>query len=90
VTDVVVLAVAVALLLFVFYWSGRYGNRRRGEGTSLRRGPRSHTTSNGRPKKSYATRDAAAARAQALTKRDGVPMSVYQCDTCSKWHVGHA
>ncbi|HEY5265494.1 MAG TPA: hypothetical protein VIJ40_01645 [Acidimicrobiales bacterium] len=88
-TDVVVLLAAVALLFFIFYWSGRYGSRSRGSGTSLRRGPRSHTTSRGRPKMAYATRDEAAARARVLTKRDGAPMNVYQCGTCAKWHVGH-
>jgi len=89
VTDVVVLVAAVAMLLFVFYWSGRYGSRGRSTGTSLRRGPNSHTTSRGRPKMAYTTRGEAVARAQLLTKRDGASMSVYQCGTCSKWHVGH-
>jgi hypothetical protein len=87
--DIVVLLAAVALLCFVFYLSGRYGSRNRGAGTSLRRGPRSHTTRNGRPKKAYATRGEADAQARLLTKRDGAPMNVYQCDSCAKWHVGH-
>lgn len=87
--DIVVLTAAVALLLFVFYWSGRYGSRGRDAGTSLRRGPRSHTTMTGRPKKAYATRDEADAQARLLTKRDGAPMNAYQCGTCAKWHVGH-
>ena len=87
--DIVVLLVAVALLLSVLHWSGRYGSRGRGAGTSLRRGPRSHTTSRGQPKRAYTTRDEAVARARLITKRDGTPMSVYQCGVCAKWHVGH-
>lgn len=87
--DVVVLFVAVGLLVLVLYWSGRYGDRGRGAGTSLRRGPRAHTTLRGRPKMGYATRDEAEARARLLTRRDGAPMSVYRCGTCTKWHVGH-
>jgi len=89
VTTVAVLLVAVALIGVVLYWSSRYGVRGRSAGTSLRRGPGAHTTLTGRPKISYATRDEAAARARFLTKRDGAPMSVYQCTTCTKWHVGH-
>ena len=84
-----VLIAAVALLGLVLSWSSRYGGRGRGVGTSLRRGPRAHTALNGRPKKGYAKRDEAEARARLLTKRDGAPMSVYQCGTCAKWHVGH-
>jgi hypothetical protein len=86
---IAVLIVAVALLVLVLYWSGRYGDRGRGAGTSLRRGPSAHTTSRGQPKKAYATRDEARAGARLLTKRDGAPMSVYRCATCAKWHVGH-
>ena len=88
-STVVVLLVAVALIAFVLYWSSRYGVRGRGAGTSLQRGPGAHTTSIGRPKISYATRDEAAASARLLMARDGVPMSVYRCGTCAKWHVGH-
>ena len=87
-TTLAVLVVAVGAVAFVFYWSGRYGGRHRG-GTSLRRGPRSHTGARGRPKVGYATRDEALAHARRLS-RDGSPMSVYQCDTCARWHVGHA
>ena len=87
--SIIVLFAAVALLYFVFRWSGRYGGRGRGRGTSLRRGPRSHTTSRGRPKMAYQTRAEAEARARQLVKRDGARMSVYQCDSCAKWHVGH-
>lgn len=86
---VAVLLVAVALIGLVLYWSSRYGVRGRSTGTSLRRGPGAHTTLTGRPKISYSTRDEAAACARLLTKRDGAPMSVYQCGTCTKWHVGH-
>ena len=88
-STVVVLLAAVALIGFVLYWSSRYGVRGRNAGTSLRRGPSTHTTSTGRPKISYATRDEAAASARLLTARDSTPMSVYQCGTCAKWHVGH-
>ena len=86
---IVVLLFAVALLVLVFYWSGRYGGRARYGGTSLRREPRAHTTSRGRPKIAYAKRDEAEARAHLLSRRDGAPMNVYKCDTCAKWHVGH-
>ncbi len=84
-----VLVAVVAVVVFVFYWSGRYGDKNRNAGTSLRRGPRAHTTRSGRPKKAYANRDEASAHAELLTRRNGAPMSVYQCDTCAKWHVGH-
>jgi hypothetical protein len=89
VSTVAVLLVAIALIGVVLYWSSRYGVRGRSAGTSLRRGPSAHTTLTGRPKIAYATRDEATARARLLTKRDGTPMSVYQCGTCTKWHVGH-
>ena len=84
-----VLVIAVALVVFVLRWSSRHGDRRRGSGTSLRRGASAHTTSRGQPKKAYTTREAAMARAQVLTRRDGAAMGVYQCPTCGKWHVGH-
>jgi hypothetical protein len=84
-----VLIAAVGLIALVLYWSSRYGVRGRSTGTSLRRGPGAHTTLTGRPKVAYATRDEAAASAQLLASRDGVPMSVYRCGTCAKWHVGH-
>jgi hypothetical protein len=83
------LIVAVALLILVFYWSSRYGGRGRRTGTSLRRGPRAHTTFDGHPKIGYVRRDEAEAQARKLMNRDGAPMSVYQCATCAKWHVGH-
>ncbi len=85
-----VLIIAVTLLILVLFWSGRYGGKNRTSGTSLHRSPRAHITSKGRAKKGYAKREDAESRAQFLKKRDGVPMSVYRCDTCSKWHVGHA
>jgi len=88
-TNIVVLLVAVAMVAFVLYWSGRYGGRGRTGGTSLRRSPRAHVTSRGQPKKGYAKREDAQARARLLTKRDGAPMNVYRCDTCAQWHVGH-
>jgi hypothetical protein len=88
VTSVAVLTVAVAAVALVFYWSGRYGGRHRG-GTSLKRGPRTHIDANGRAKVAYATRDDALAQARRMG-RDGSSMTVYQCDTCARWHVGHA
>ena len=88
-TTVTALLVAVALLILVFYWSGRYGGRGRTGGTSLQRGPRAHTTSRGRPKMAYAKREEAEVRARQLTVRDGALMNAYRCDTCAKWHVGH-
>jgi hypothetical protein len=84
-----VLVLALALMGLVFYWSGRYGGRERSAETSLRRGPRAHTTSKGRPKIAYATREEAEARARSMRKRDGASMSVYQCGTSAKWRVGH-
>ena len=88
-TTWLVLIVAGGALAFVWYWSGRYGGRGV-KGTSLRRTPRSHVGANGRAKVSYATREEAQAHARRLRRRDGAPMSVYQCDTCARWHVGHA
>jgi hypothetical protein len=85
----VVLVAVVAVLVFVFYWSGRYGDAKRSSGTSLHRGASAHTTRNGRAKKAYASREDAQAQARAMTKRDGVTMSAYKCGTCDKWHLGH-
>lgn len=84
-----VLVVVAAVLIFVFYWSGRYGDKNRNKGTSLHRGASAHTTKTGRPKKAYATREDAQAEARHLSTRDGSPMSAYKCGTCDKWHVGH-
>jgi hypothetical protein len=84
-----VLVAVVAVLAFVFYWSGRYGDPKRSSGTSLHRGVSAHRTRNGRPKKSYASRDEAQAQARLMTKRDGATISAYKCGTCDKWHVGH-
>lgn len=86
---VVVLIVVVAVLAFVFYWSGRYGDTKRSSGTSLHRGASAHTTRNGRPKKGYANRNEAEAQARTMTRKDGATMSAYKCGTCDKWHVGH-
>ena len=86
---VVVLVVVAAVLIFVFYWSGRHGDPNRSKGTSLHRGASAHTTRNGRAKKGYASRDEAQAQARSLTKTNGAPMSAYKCGTCDKWHVGH-
>ena len=86
-TDVVVLAAVVAVLTFVLYWSGRYGDRNRNKGTSLRRGRSAHTTATGQAKKAYATRHDAEVAAQSDSR--GGSMSAYRCDTCGKWHVGH-
>jgi hypothetical protein len=86
---VVVLIAVVGVLVFVFYWSGRYGDTKRNSGTSLKRGASAHTTRNGRPKKAYASRDEALAQAHRMTDRDGSPMSAYKCGTCDKWHIGH-
>ena len=88
-STVIVLIVAVVLIGFILYWSSRHGVRRSSGGTSLRRGPNAHTTSTGRTKVSYATRDDALSHARQLTGRDGQRMNVYQCATCAKWHVGH-
>ena len=86
---VVVLIAVVAVLAFVFYWSGRHGDPKRNTGTSLHRGSSAHTTKNGRPKKGYATRERAEAQALVMANRDGSPLSAYRCATCDKWHVGH-
>ena len=83
------LLVAVAVVVLVLSLSSRSGGRGRTSATSLKRGPRSHTTSRGRPKVAYETRADAQAHAHLLTLRDGAPMNVYQCDTCAKWHAGH-
>ncbi len=88
-TDVVVLVAAAAVVVFVFYWSGRYGDRNRSKGTSLRRGPSAHTTATGQAKKAYATRHEAEVAAQSPTKHGGSSMSVYRCGSCGKWHLGH-
>jgi hypothetical protein len=84
-----VLVAVVGVLVFVFYWSGRYGDPKRSSGTSLQRGASAHTTRNGRSKKAYASRDEAQAQARTMTKRDGATLSAYKCGTCDKWHIGH-
>jgi hypothetical protein len=84
----VVLVIAVVAVIAVFYWSGRFGDRRRGSGTSLRRGPHAHTTSRGQAKKAFASRDDALSSAQSMSKRGGDQLSAYRCDTCGKWHLG--
>ncbi|MGC2486176.1 MAG: hypothetical protein WA359_08035 [Acidimicrobiales bacterium] len=78
----IVLVAAVAVAAAVFHWSGRFGDRDRNSGTSLRRSPRSHTTAKGQAKKGYDTREEAVARA-------GDGLSAYKCDSCGKWHLGH-
>lgn len=88
-STLLVLVAAIVLLGLVFFWSGRFGGKGRIGGTSLRRGPRAHTLSNGQPKKSFANKTDAESRSRILQSRDGSPMSVYQCDTCAKWHIGH-
>ena len=88
-TTVVVLVGALAVLAFVFYWSGRYGDPKRSSGTSLDRGASAHTTRNGRPKKSYASREEAQAHARSASQRTHGSMSAYKCGTCDKWHIGH-
>ena len=85
----VVLLGAVALIGVVLSWAGRFGGGSRGTGTSLRRGPSSHTTSRGRAKVGYAKRADADQQARRLMERDGVAKNVYRCSTCDKWHVGH-
>jgi hypothetical protein len=85
---VVLLVAVVAVLGFVFYWSGRHGDPNRNRGTSLKRGASAHTTRNGRPKKSYASREEAERQARSSSARDGT-MSAYKCGTCGKWHIGH-
>lgn len=84
-----ILVAVVAVLIFVFYWSGRYGDTKRSSGTSLQRGASAHTTKTGRPKKAYATREDAEAQARRSSTREGTHMSAYKCGTCDKWHVGH-
>lgn len=88
-TDVVVLAAVVAVVAFVFYWSGRYGDRNRSRGTSLRRGANAHTTARGHAKKAYPTRHDAEVGAQSTSARGGAGLSAYRCGTCGQWHVGH-
>lgn len=83
-----VLLGALALIFLVFRWSGRHGDRNRGSGTSLRRGPNAHTTKFGQPKVAYGTRDEAIEHARAMTAREGAPLSAYRCATCAKWHLG--
>jgi hypothetical protein len=84
-----VLVAVAAVLAFVFYWSGRYGDPKRSSGTSLDRGASAHTTRNGRAKKSYASRDEAQDQARKMSQRSTGSMSAYKCGTCDKWHIGH-
>jgi hypothetical protein len=85
----VVLVIAMVAVAFVLYWSGRFGDRRRSSGTSLRRGSHAHTTSRGQAKKGFASREDAMASARSMSKRGADQLSAYRCDTCGKWHLGH-
>ncbi|NNN01488.1 MAG: hypothetical protein HKL86_06630 [Acidimicrobiaceae bacterium] len=84
-----ILLIAVGVIFAVFYFSGRYGGRKRIGTTSLRRRPHSHVTANGRAKIAYPSREDAQVQARKMEVRDGVQMGVYRCDTCAKWHIGH-
>ncbi|HEY7931215.1 MAG TPA: hypothetical protein VIC81_03020, partial [Acidimicrobiales bacterium] len=81
---------ALAVIVVVLVFSSRRGGRGRERTVSLRRGPRAHTTRDGRAKVGYATRSDALSQARQLARRDDVPMGVYQCPTCRQWHVGHS
>jgi hypothetical protein len=78
----IVLVIAVVLAVAVFQFSGKFGDRDRNSGTSLRRGPHAHTTARGQAKKGYDTRDQALGHA-------GDGLTPYKCDSCGKWHLGH-
>ena len=84
-----VLVFALVLVGIVLYWSSHFGGRGV-KGVSLKRSANAHTTARGTPKRGFETRTAAEAEAQKLAQRNGVPMNVYQCSTCSKWHLGHS
>ena len=87
--DWLIVLVAAGAVVAVMRTSSRLGGRHRVGDVSLRRGPRAHTTSRGRPKVAFASRDDALAKARADSPRQGSRLSAYQCDECGKWHLGH-
>ena len=85
----VLLAAIAALVLWVWWFSGKYGGRHRG-GRSIRRGANSHFTVDGHAKKGYASREGALAEVARIHHKDEADMGAYQCAQCKSWHVGHA
>jgi hypothetical protein len=86
----IVAIVILALIALAIYWLTRTSEAKRTGGTSLRRTASSHINANGRPKRGYATLDAAqdAARKQSASTKES--MSAYKCATCKLFHIGHA
>jgi hypothetical protein len=86
----IVAIVILALIALAIYWLTRTSEAKRSSGTSLRRTASSHINANGRPKRGYATMDAAqdAARKQSVATKES--MSAYKCSTCKLFHIGHA
>jgi len=81
----VLVLVALAIVFVVWMlWSDRPS------GTTIQRGAASHVNADGSAKKGYASQAEAQAQAERLHEKDGATMSVYQCGSCPKWHVGHA
>jgi hypothetical protein len=82
--------IILALIALAIYWLTRTSEAKRTGGTSLRRIAGSHINANGRPKRGYASMDAArdAAKKQSLSTNES--MSAYQCTTCKLFHIGHA
>jgi hypothetical protein len=87
-SDLLLAAIAV-LVLWVWWFSGKYGGRHRG-GRSIRRGANSHFTVDGHAKKGYSNREDALAEVARIHFKDGAAMGAYQCAQCKSWHVGHA
>jgi hypothetical protein len=50
---------------------------------------RQHFRKDGVPKKGHPTQAAAQVRAEALYRRDGRRVRVYECPVCCMFHIGH-
>jgi len=86
----VVAIVILALIALAIYWLTRTSETKRSGGTSLRRTASSHINANGRPKRGYATMEAAQEAARKQTASTKESMSAYKCTTCKLFHIGHA
>ena len=88
--ELIVAIVILALIAFAIYWLTRTSEAKRTGGTSLRRTAASHINANGKPKRGYASMEAAqdAARKQSASTHES--MSAYKCSTCNHFHIGHA
>ena len=85
-----VIAVVVAVIVVLGIVGLRAWSSHGGTTTNVKRGLNPHVNSDGRPKRGYVSKAAASAQAARLSAKDGARVGVYQCGSCSQWHVGHS